>query len=363
MIVAYVSGHGFGHATRTGEVLRQVRALDPSVPITLVSSAPEALFRRAIPGPLFFRRLECDVGLVQRDALEIDEAATADRCAEFARDMPDLVDTEWRWLRHAGAKVVVGDVPSIAFQAAHEAGIQSLGIANFSWDWIYRHLGSRQPKLREAAARCAEHYSRAGLLLRLPFAGDMAVFPRIEDIPMVARVPRLARAEARRRLGLGVDTTLLFSFGGLGLRGFDPQVLAPYRGFRFLTSERVQHPPANLRSVSAAELESGGLGYEDLVAAVDIVVTKPGYGIVSDAIAAGVRMIYTDRGDFPEYPVIVREMKTWLACAYVRQHELRQGRLSDAIREVLAMQPPPPPDLSGGHVAAWRILETLARAA
>ena len=44
----------------------------------LVSSAPASLFRRAIPPPLHYRKFECDVGLVQRDALTIDEAGTAD---------------------------------------------------------------------------------------------------------------------------------------------------------------------------------------------------------------------------------------------------------------------------------------------
>lgn len=363
MIVAYVSGHGFGHATRTAEVLRQVRALQPDAPVTVVSAAPEDLFRRAIPGALSFRRIECDVGVAQKDALNLDEAATAARWAAFARDFSDLVDTEWRWLRHVGAKVVLGDVPPLAFQAAHEAGVPSLALANFSWDWIYRHLANRQPKLRDAAARCAESYARAGLLLRLPFAGDLAVFPRIEDIPLVARQPRVARAEARRRLGLGGETVLLVSFGGFGLPGFDARVLAPYRGFVFLTTDRVDSPPPNVRVVAASDLEARELGYEDLVGAVDIVVTKPGYGIVSDAIGAGVRMIYTDRGDFPEYPVLVSGMKEHLACAYVRQVELLAGRWSDAIREVLSKEPPPPPDTSGAHVAAWRILETAARGA
>jgi len=362
MIVAYVSGHGFGHATRTAEVLRRARELKPDVPVTIVSSAPEGLFRRAIPGAYSFRSLECDAGLVQQDALTIDEAASADRCAAFGRQFAELVDTEWRFLRHAGARVVLGDVPPLAFQAAHEAGVPSLCLANFSWDWVYRHLAERQPKLRDAAARCAESYARAGLLLRLPFAGEMGAFPRIEDIPLVARVPRVERAEARRRLGLGDARTLLLSFGGFGLPGFDPRVLAPHRDLLFLTTDRLASPQPNVRSVSAAELDAAGLAYEDLVGAVDAVVSKPGYGIVSDAIGAGVRMIYTDRGDFPEYPVIVAGMKAWLACAYLRRDDLLAGRWSEAVREVFAQTPPPAPDLGGSRVAARRLLETAARA-
>ena len=365
MIVAYVSGHGFGHATRTAEVLRRVREVQPEAPITVVSSAPERLFRRAIGEPLAFRSLECDVGLVQKDALTIDEETTAERWKAFARDLPDLVDAEWRWLRHAGARVVLGDIPPVAFQAAHEAGVPSVAMANFSWDWVYAHYASRQPPLRDAARRCAEQYGCAGILLRLPFAGEMSAFPRVEDIGLVARQPRVPRAEVRQRLGLGAQAVVLLSFGGFGLPGFDLSFLSSLPSFVFVSTDasRAIPAPPNLRVLTDEVLDAKELGYEDVVGAADVVVTKPGYGIVSDAIGAGTRMIYTDRGDFPEYDILVRGMKACLACVHVSQADLRQGRIADALREVLALEPPPAPDLSGADVAAWRLLELAERGA
>jgi hypothetical protein len=55
MIVAYVSGHGFGHATRVGEVLREVREREPGIPLAVVTSGPEALYQEAIAGAFDFR--------------------------------------------------------------------------------------------------------------------------------------------------------------------------------------------------------------------------------------------------------------------------------------------------------------------
>lgn len=360
MIVAYVSGHGYGHATRTGEVLRRIRELAPEWPITVVSSAPEALFRKAISGGFIYRSVECDAGIVQKDALVIDEAATAERCAAFDADFADLVDHEWRWLRHSGARVVLGDIPPLAFQVAHEAGIPSIALANFSWDWIYSHMAPRHA-LRESATRCAEIYARTGLLLKLPFAGDMRAFRSVEDIPLVARRPGVAKAEARQRLGLGNETLVLLSFGGLGLPGFDPQVLAPLRAFRFLMSGAAVPAPPNVAWLTTESLGAAGLDYPDVVGAADAVVSKPGYGIVSDAIGAGTRLIYTERGDFPEYPILVREMAAYLACAHITNEDLMAGRLTDALRTALAAQMPPLPDISGADVAARKILETVGR--
>jgi hypothetical protein len=356
MIVAYVSGHGYGHATRVAEVLREVRARDAAIPLGVVTSAPAALFRRAVAGKIAVRAVECDVGLVQKDALSIDEAETARTWKAFHRDNGDRVDAEWRFLRHSGAKVVLGDVPPLAFEAASEAGLPSVALANFSWDWIYRHLSRRQPALVEAAGWAAAAYRRAGLLLKLPFAGDLSAFPTAVDIPLVARRPRVPKEDARRRLSLGEAPVVLLSFGGLGLASFDPGTLASMPGVQFVAVDAAPSSATNLRAVPAAELEALELRYEDVVGASDAVVTKPGYGIVSDAIAAGTRLVYTERGDFPEYPILVEGMQRYLPCAHVSNEDLLAGRLRGPLEDVLARPVPPPPDLSGASAAAEGLL-------
>jgi L-arabinokinase len=112
--------------------------------------------------------------------------------------------------------------------------------------------------------------------------------------------------------------------------------------------------------VDAARLERAGLGYIELVAASDVVVTKPGYGIVSDCVGAGTRLVYTERGDFPEYDVMVAEMPRWLACEPVDNEGLFAGRLKGALERVLARPQPPAPDVGGAERAAQRLAARLA---
>ena len=359
MIVAYVSGHGFGHGTRVGEVLRLVRELRPSLPITVVTSGPEWLYREAIPGDFGFRSLECDVGLAQKDALVIDEEATLRRCLAFQAGFDDRVADEAAFLQEAGAQVVLGDVPPLAFAAAAAAGIDSIALANFSWDWIYAHLAARHGGLRAIAEAAADCYRTAGLLLQLPFAGDLSAFPRREPIPLVARRPRLTRRQARDLLGEDDAPLVLLSFGGLGMPGLDLRALADLGGYRFITAGDGAALPSNVRAITGAGLSAQGLGYQDLVGASDVVVTKPGYGIVSDAIGAGTRLVYTDRGDFPEYPILVAEMRGYLPCEYVSSVDLRAGRLGPALATVLEAPRPAPPDLGGAGRAAARLLEAV----
>ena len=289
------------------------------------------------------------MGLAQRDALVIDEAGTAARCREFEARWEERVAAEVDFLRASGARAVLGDIPPLAFAAAARAGVPALALGNFSWDWIYRHLSARHPSLAASAALAATAYARADLLLALPFAGDLSAFPRREEVGLVARRPRLSRTEARRRLRLDGRVAVLLSFGGVGLPGLSPEALSALGDFRFLLPQEL----------GSGRLDGLGLGYPDVVAAADVVVTKPGYGIVSGAIGAGTRLVYTDRGDFPEYPVMVREMARWLACVHVGNEELLSGRLGEAIRRVLEFPMPPPPDLGGADRAAGRVLEAL----
>jgi hypothetical protein len=360
VIAAYVSGHGYGHSTRVGEVLRVLREREPEAPLAVVTSAPEELFRAAMPGPFVFRSRECDVGVAQRGALVLDERATLARWRGFREGWTQGVDEESAWLRSIGARLVLSDIPPLAFAAAAAAGVPSVGLANFSWDWIYRHLAAREPGLAAAADEAAEAYATCGLLLRLPFAGDLAAFSRIEDVPLVARRPRVGRDESRQRLRLGARPVVLWSFGGIPLAGFSPSVLGALDDFEFVLAEERDDLPRNVRAVTRAMLAGAGLGYVDLVGAVDVVATKPGYGIVTDAIGAGARLVYTDRGDFPEYPILVREMSRYLPCAYVGNEELLAGRVRDALTSVLGAPLPPAPDLSGASVAAARLLGSRA---
>ena len=361
MLAVYVSGHGYGHSTRTAEVLRAVRERDRALPIAVSTSAPSFLFEGVVAPPLALRCVECDVGLVQKDALVIDEEGTASAWRGFMKGWGALLAGEAAWLRDSGTRLVLGDIPPLAFAAAGGAGRRSVALGNFSWDWIYGHLASRVPGLAEAAARCREAYAQADLLLRLPFAGDLTAFPRTDDVPLVVRKPPVGKAEARGRLGLDERPAVLLSFGGLGLPGLRPAAFGSLGGYQLLLTGRAGdgRVPANLRRLDGDALSGVGLSYPDLVGAADVVVTKPGYGIVTDCIGAATRLVYTDRGDFPEYPVMVGEMPRYLPAVFASNDDVREGRLGPALEAVLALPFPDPPRTDGASVAAEKLLARL----
>src|SRR6185503_13323440 len=90
-----------------------------------------------------------------------------------------------------------------------------------------------------------------------------------------------------------------------------------------------------------AAMYERGYRYEDLVRAVDVVVTKPGYGIISECLANDTALLYTSRGDFREYQVLVDAMPAFLRCSFINHDDLFAGRWARHLGELLAQSAPP----------------------
>ena len=182
-------------------MLRQLRELAPKLPITVCTSAPADLFSDAVAPPLAFREIEVDVGLVQKDALTIDEAASAEAIGRFVSRLAGARRVRGPWLR-PGASPVLGDIPPLAFAPASAAGLRSVALGNFSWDWIYAIYSSRDPLLL-ASRRARRPRLPRGLLCGCLSRAIWLGLPRIEDIPLVDAPARTSRRQkARRRLSL-----------------------------------------------------------------------------------------------------------------------------------------------------------------
>ncbi len=97
--------------------------------------------------------------------------------------------------------------------------------------------------------------------------------------------------------------------------------------------------------------------YQDLVAAADVVVSKPGYGIVSECVANGTALLYTSRGRFAEYDVFVSEMSQYLRNRYMPPEALMAGRWAAAIDDLLAQQAVAPPRIDGAEISAQILLD------
>jgi L-arabinokinase len=267
-------------------------------------------------------------------------------------------------LRDRGVRLVVADAPPLACAVAKALDVPCVVISNFTWDWIYeayeRRFGTDAP---DVLPMIRDAYAQAAAGWRMPMGGGFATFATVADLPFVARHASRPREAVLEALHLPAGRPLvLASFGGYGLNGFDLDALDCRETWTVVVTGRTPSPalPRGVAYVDENELYARGLRYEDLVAAVDVVATKPGYGIISECVANGTAMLYTSRGRFPEYDVMVRELPRVLRSGFIAQDALFAGRWRDALDAVHSAPPPPEkPPTNGAELAAERIVAML----
>jgi L-arabinokinase len=359
----YVSGHGFGHAIRQIEIMSALAARLPDVRIVVRTTAPRWLFERTSRFAYELLPGETDTGVLQRGSLSLDEAETVRRAMAFYGQLDARASEEAALLARHGAALVVADAPPLACSSAAVAGIPSVVCANFTWDWIYAAYSP--PATLIDTVQDAYRLATAGW--RMPMHGGFDTIHRVIDVPFVARHARtdLTREDRRRALGLPSGRKLaLVSFGGYGIEGLHLERLDCRAEWQVVTTGRNlptrASPDEALIELDEAAIYSAGLRYEDLVRAVDVVISKPGYGIISDCIASGTAMLYTSRGRFAEYEVLVSEMPRYLRCRFIEIEDLRQGRWRAALDGLMALpQPSEAPRTDGAAVVAEMIGELL----
>ena len=368
MICLYISGHGFGHASRQVEIINAFAAMRPDVKIFVRSSASPPLLARTIRAPYRLWPAPTDTGVIQRTSIAQDEQASLDAAWAFHRSLDERAEGDAEILRRANVQLIVGDIPPLAFAAASVAGIPSVAIGNFTWDWIYEPWIAVAPVGR--TFRSADllgvirgAYARTSRALLLPFGAGFDVFPSVQPLPLVARRGTRSRSDVRRRFGLPVDRPLaLLSFGGFGLPSLDLDAVDCLDEWTVVTLDRV--PRESTQAASIVRLDEGeffgsGVRYEDLVGAADVVISKPGYGIISECIANGTALLYTSRGDFREYDVLVREMPRYLRCRFIDQSELVAGRWRADLNALIGQVQARETMATDGAEVAAKILTTM----
>ena len=346
-IVFYVSGHGFGHASRAIEVANALVERRPDLRIIIRSSvAPWLVARTAKPG-IELSAAQVDTGVIQIDSLTLDARGSIALAETFMSAIDERVDTEVEFLRASDASLTVSDLPALGIASGAAAGVPAIALGNFTWDWIYEHYAGGAAVARQIG----EIYARTTQALRLPMWGGFATMPLVTDLPFVARRSEREPDEVRDALGIPRDARVaLASFGGYGIADLDVESIEKIAGYHVLLPGMIDEDAMYGR----------GYRYEDLMCAVDVVVTKPGYGIISECLANGTALLYTSRGDFREYQVLVEAMPKFLRCRFIGHDDLFAGRWQPHLDDLLAQpEPTTQPAVNGADVAADILLPLI----
>ncbi|XP_021891445.1 L-arabinokinase-like [Carica papaya] len=331
----YVTGHGFGHATRVVEVL----GLSICALCSLITNFMYHV--RATPlTNFFFVRLQVllDCGAVQADALTVDRLASLEKYSQTAVIPRDsILATEVEWLKSIKADLVVSDVVPVACRAAVNAGILSVCVTNFS-----------------KKSEIAEDYSHCEFLIRLPGYCPMPAFRDVIDIPLVVRRLHKSREEVRKELGVKDNMKLvIFNFGGqpAGWNLKEEYLPAGWLCLVCGASEKQQFPPNFIKLPKDVYTP-------DLIAASDCMLGKIGYGTVSEALAYKLPFVFVRRDYFNEEPFLRNMLEFYQSGVEMIRRDLLTGCWRPYLERALCLKPCYDGGINGGEVAAQILQDT-----
>lgn len=351
LIWAAISAHGFGHAAQVVPVLNALHRRVPDLRVILRTMVPEPFFLNRLTVPWDINPAPQDIGCIQNGPLAIDVDATWRAHQRFHLTWDARLQAEVEAMRAARPDIILANTPYLAVEAGVRAGIPTIALASLTWDLILSEFPSPPDVHAQTLIQSIRHaYAQADLALRIAPAPTMNIFRRLQDIGPICEPGSPARQQLSTHLQLAPgEQTVLVGFGGIPLESLPFDMLEPLSGYRFLFDGPT--PPNNPRFVSTKSL---AISFRDLLASVDIIMTKPGYGILLEAVTLGTPLVYVRRYHFADEQPLVEYLHRHGRGVELSQDDFASGRWSAALDTVTALPipPMPPPPATGAADAA-----------
>ena len=333
-IAYFITPHGFGHAARSAAVIEALHARLPGAQFSLFTTVPKWFFDNSLTAPYEYHPICVDVGLVQRTPLIADLDKTRAELERFIPFDPMRVDSLAGQLSDMSCDLVVCDVSPLGIAAARQAGIESVLIENFTWDWVYSGI----PGLASHAGHLIEYlehvYAQADYRIQTEPLCNRVDADRI--VGPVSRPPRRSADQIRDQLSVAAETKLvLVTMGGVA------------QNYRFLEASAVPDRVHLVVSGGSEQVRStvkvtwlpmnSDYYHPDLMHASDAVIAKVGYSTLAEAFNSGVPFGYIRRPDFKESEILAGFVESRMSGFQISPDAFFNGSWIHQIRNLLTL--------------------------
>jgi L-arabinokinase len=300
----FITAHGYGHGVRSCII---GDALAKNHKITFRTDLPIELFNEELKSPFSYKKGVFDCGCLQKNGVTTDVDATINKYIEIAQKNRTLLEKEVDWCRMAGIEGIISDITPFAFEIARKCNLPSIAISNFTWYDIYEEYLSDYSVFQEYLDEIHNQYRAADLLLALQPAQNMQYFKRQLSIPLIGRVGKNKRDAINTMFSIMPEKKLgLIYTGNFGMDSAVWKDLEKLTEWEFLGVYDLPCNVDNFHLVSKKDFR-----YQDLIASSDVMISKLGYGAISECMLNGKPLIYLPRTKFAEYATLERAVRGW----------------------------------------------------
>ena len=346
-----ISGHGFGHAAQVVPVLNELGRHISGLTAILRTTVSSSFFRDRLTIPWSQQSAQQDVGCVQHGPLEIDVRATWEHHRQFHTTWDTRLAAEMTAMAAAMPTIVLADTPYLAVSAAKRAGIPGVLLASLTWSEILRSLDPSA--INYALLKSIElSYSDAALALRMAPGLPLSGIPNVVDIGPIAEPATSRREELRSHLNVpAAEQLVLVGFGGIPLESLPWHEMERMKGYRFLVDGIPAHTSSRVHSFVGLPFS-----FKTVLASVDVVMTKPGYGTIVESVACRVPVVYVRRYNFAEEAPLVEFLHQHGAGVELTRQDFLSGNWQPAFDALPRQRPARRLPLTGAADAAQFLL-------
>lgn len=337
LIWCSISGHGFGHAAQVVPVLNELGRRIPSLKVLLRTTVPAWFFQGRLHIPWEISACEQDIGCVQEGPLHINVEETWSAYDRFHATWANRITQEANAIKRWSANLLLSDISYLAIEAGAHANIPAVGLSSLCWDQVLLHL---QEKIPSQSAIVLEQirrsYSLADLMIRVEPSIAMPAFCRTVDIGPVAARLTPDHQGLRQAVGASPDERLVaIAFGGIPLTSLPWHEIEAMTGYRFIVPGPV---PAHTRRVVSSNTLP--VSFPTIMASCDLLLTKPGYGTMVEAVASGTRVVYVRRYNFVDEDALVAYLHRYGRGLELSKEDFLNGRWQATIDATMAIPAP-----------------------
>jgi hypothetical protein len=297
-----ITAHGWGHLSQTAPIMTTLRDYYPGLELIVRSGLPSALVAQRLPGITKHHHSDTEFGLVMESPFQVARAATLQRYQSIHTGLERNIEYLAGLIVAERCDAVFTNIGYIAIAAAQRASVPSIACSSLNWSDVFSTYCGHMPDAVPILESMDTAYSKASLFIRLVPGMPMHKLATHPIARPISRVGKNKRALLIETLGLTNNSTIvLCSFGGML-----PPEPPP---FAFKRDGLIVVGPRAWSELGVIPVDDLPIPYADVLASVDAVVTKPGYGIVSELGCTATPAIMVSRGDWPEEPYLLN----WLA--------------------------------------------------
>jgi hypothetical protein len=339
--------------------------LDPRVHFEIFTRVPRWFFEDSLVGQFGYHSLLTDIGLVQKTPLVEDLTETLKRLDAFLPFDTSHIKDLAAILNRQRCQLVLCDIAPMGIAVATEAGIPSLLIENFTWDWIYQGYALENTSLRPHINYLQEVFDAADYRVQT----EPVCQPRqahLTTLP-ISRKARTAPEQIRQQLGIpGQANVVMITMGGVPWQVTNLEQLANLTDIYVIipgTDEAIQASYNRLAATDRLMLLPRRSGYfhPDLVNASDAVIGKAGYSTVAELYYAGTPFGYIKRPKFRESQILATFIEQQMRGHAIPETQFQNGDWLSSVATLLELPRIHRPESRGADQVAHFICRLLDR--